>query len=491
MIRNADNRQSSAASLRVWLFAGALTVAGAACIELPTPIPMGEGGTAPGGAPSTPATTGPAGAGGMGVGGPGPVGAGGVAGGGAVAQGAGPATGGGGSGGIGTSVGGMGGDGGHGGVGGAPQVPLPMCDPATPAPPCAQPAAVAPGDTHSCVLASDGYVRCWGANLNGQLGDPARPQTSSLPPKLVPNLTGVTQLVSGLQHSCALVGSALYCWGRNASGELGLGDVIDRHEPTQVLLPPVTQVATSFETTCVATTVPSVMCWGQVLDGQPWNGPAQTETPTTVAGLEAMGPIGNLTVSISHACASSTDGMDVRCWGDNGNGLLGDGTSIDSAAAVQIDVSLNRPSAHIDTANNTMCALGGPNRELQCWGFFGTTFGSTYTVPTELPGVPTTAYIDVQLGWTQLLLHKDDGSVEGFGVSNFGELGPLGGNGQPVTTPVPIVSGVSKLTAGWQHSCAILDNHEVRCWGRNQRGQVNPASVEEEIREPALVVFSD
>ena len=129
--------------------------------------------------------------------------------------------------------GGAGGEAGQGGTGGGelPPEPLPICAPGQSVDDgCATIEQIAPGDTHTCVLASDGHVWCWGSNLHGEMGDPKLGATTHNPPRVVTNLREVTQLTAGYWHTCAIAGGELYCWGGNDLGQLGDGTFDDQSE---------------------------------------------------------------------------------------------------------------------------------------------------------------------------------------------------------------------------------------------------------------------
>jgi alpha-tubulin suppressor-like RCC1 family protein len=89
---------------------------------------------------------------------------------------------------------------------------------------------------YACILTATGTVECWGYNSSGQLARPAE-KKNKLARAAVPNLTDVIEIAAGWSHTCALKkDGSLYCWGDNASGQLGTGDTKRRDEPTLVPL---------------------------------------------------------------------------------------------------------------------------------------------------------------------------------------------------------------------------------------------------------------
>ncbi len=104
-------------------------------------------------------------------------------------------------------------------------------------------ATVTTGLYHSCAVTSSHQVRCWGSDGTGALGDgDAVPSTGAVTVRNATNsgpLTNVTQVVLGSYHSCALLAThQVRCWGAGADGQLGNGDVAERHLPVAVKTPP-------------------------------------------------------------------------------------------------------------------------------------------------------------------------------------------------------------------------------------------------------------
>ncbi|RLB54266.1 MAG: hypothetical protein DRI90_20385, partial [Deltaproteobacteria bacterium] len=97
--------------------------------------------------------------------------------------------------------------------------------------------AIAVGGAHGCVLTDNDLVKCWGANGHGQLGAGDLVDRGNAATDLGDNLSFVNlgsghtvqSIGAGSQHSCAVIDDGtVRCWGRNGSGELGLGDIFDR-----------------------------------------------------------------------------------------------------------------------------------------------------------------------------------------------------------------------------------------------------------------------
>jgi alpha-tubulin suppressor-like RCC1 family protein len=196
--------------------------------------------------------------------------------------------------------------------------------------------AIAARGEHTCALMTAGGVKCWGANINGQLGDGTT--TSSDVPVDVAGLTsGASAIAVGGEHTCALTShGGLKCWGWNARGQLGIGTAIDSDAPVDVprLAGAVSAVAAGGRHTCALMTAGGVRCWGYNEFGQLGDG-TTTDRPMPVDVVGLPSSIRAITTGGNFSCALKTDGR-VACWGLNAAGQLGDGTYMDSPAPVDV-----------------------------------------------------------------------------------------------------------------------------------------------------------
>jgi alpha-tubulin suppressor-like RCC1 family protein len=95
---------------------------------------------------------------------------------------------------------------------------------------------VSGGDTHSCAIrGAEGALYCWGTNLNGEVGDPMAPAITTEPTFVSDGWAAVS---AGSNYTCAIDrAGALFCWGLGSGGQLGLGDTTSRDTPTRVCVP--------------------------------------------------------------------------------------------------------------------------------------------------------------------------------------------------------------------------------------------------------------
>ena len=153
-------------------------------------------------------------------------------------------------------------------------------------------AALAVGGSFACALTGEGSVWCWGANGAGQLGAEAgetcfTDSPCSSVPLQVEGLSNVTAIAAGRRHACALSDlGRVSCWGNNSSGQLGDGTEIDRPAPVDVagLDEKVVIVTAGDQHTCVLTNANEVKCWGANDLGQLGDGTTEFR-PTAAAAI--------------------------------------------------------------------------------------------------------------------------------------------------------------------------------------------------------------
>jgi alpha-tubulin suppressor-like RCC1 family protein len=286
--------------------------------------------------------------------------------------------------------------------------------------------AIAVGTFYSCALASNGAVKCWGDDEDGQLGDGTK--TSRSTPVAVSGLaSGVQAIATGDDHTCALLSSgAVECWGANFSGELGDGTKTSRLRPVAVsgLASGVQAIATGRDHTCALLSSGGVECWGRNDYGQLGDGTKTSRlTPAAVSGL-ASG-VQAIAAGAHHTCALLRSGG-VECWGENDDGELGDGTTTHRPRPVPttgLPAGVQAIAAGADAYHT--CALLSGGRAM-CWG-----------------------------------------------DNDHGQLGD--GTTRNRTAPVAVSgleSGVQAIAAGDFHTCALLSAGGFKCLGRNNAGQL-------------------
>jgi alpha-tubulin suppressor-like RCC1 family protein len=326
--------------------------------------------------------------------------------------------------------------------------------------------SVTTGYYHGCARLQNTQVRCWGYNGVGELGNDEA-STDIAGPVTVVNaagagpLTGAAAVAAGEYHSCALLqNTQVRCWGYNDNGQLGDGTDEDRHRPVAVRnlagtgpLTGVAQITASDDTTCAVLLDGRVRCWGDNSDGQLADGTTDpSPLPVAALAVSGSGQLGGVTqidAGPEDVCVRLASGQ-ARCWGYNYSGQLGDGTDDDRTRPVVVrNAAGSGPLVNvrrISAGGYHTCAVI-TDGTARCWGYNG--YG--------------------QLGDGS----EDDRPLPGA-VRNSADTGPL--------------RGIAYLDAGADHACARLVSGNVRCWGDNYYGAVgNGVDDDEDVPLPALV----
>jgi alpha-tubulin suppressor-like RCC1 family protein len=350
--------------------------------------------------------------------------------------------------------------------------------------------AIACGGSHSCALLDDGNVRCWGYNGSGQLGiGSTTPLRLSAPGPAVALGAGrrATAISLGESHSCALLDDdSVKCWGYNGEGALGVGDNDDRSAPEDesVRVPgtPVQLLALGY-TTCVLLEDGGLSCWGGNWAGQLGYGDTDGSNAPREEAARIAGDVRALSLSrgfvYSHLCATFED-TTARCWGYNGSGQLGFETPSLSAPSrvwtpdAPIDFGGASPSAMLAKADSTCARLS--DGTYTCWGSNGNgQFGYGDTNERSRPGdTLDLAGGRLVLGNAHSCAIATDGSVRCWGQNGNGQLG-YGDTTQRSAIPATTVDlgegrAAVDVVVGNNHTCALLDDGSVSCWGYNEFG---------------------
>src|SRR6266403_5541896 len=195
-------------------------------------------------------------------------------------------------------------------------------------------------------------------------------------------------------------------------------------------------------------------------------------TPTAVAG-------GGF-----HACMRLPDGT-VQCWGRNNFGQLGNGDGNLADSSVPVAVRGLTTATRVVTGDSHTCALLGDGT-VQCWGVGDSgqrgdgTFNNISTVPAAVVGI-TGAVAVAARGYHSCAL-LGDGTVWCWGRNSDGQLGVTPSGSQCPTTPgffcssTPVraagITSAAAVIAGGYHTCALFGDGTVQCWGRNAEGQL-------------------
>jgi len=352
-------------------------------------------------------------------------------------------------------------------------------------------ATVSTGGYHTCGLISGGSVKCWGDNEEGQLGDNTTTQR--------PTPVGVSGLTSGIQaisaggyHTCALTSAGgVKCWGDNFFGELGDNSTTNRWTPVDVngLNSGIKAISAGGYHTCALTTAGGVKCWGYNVDGELGDSTTtQRLTPVDVNGLTSG--VKAIFAGFQHTCALTTTGG-VRCWGKNNYSQLGDNTTTDRYAPVDV-TGLNSGVTVVTTGGWHTCALTTAGA-VKCWGDndngqLGDNTTTNRLTPVAVSGL-SSGVTGISSGLNHTCALTSAGGAMCWGYNYSGQLGDNTTTNQ--LTPVNVSglsSGSKAISAGWFHTCTLTNTGAVMCWGRNNHGQLGDNTLTER-HTPVSVVW--
>lgn len=314
---------------------------------------------------------------------------------------------------------------------------------------------------------------------------------TSDPLRIVVSSVSATAVAAGGFHTCALVSGGVQCWGYNNQGQLGDNTTTDRLDPVRVVgvggsgyLGGVSQITASKYHTC-ALVSGSVYCWGQNDYGQIGD---MTNTDRTSPTQVRTGPTSFLqnVVQVSagggHTCARRSDGT-VWCWGYNPFGQLGNDDDTNTNYAVQA-VGIATASEVAAGHNHTCAAL--TDGSVRCWGYnlYGEVGDGTTTnrdTPTQVRGPGGSGFLGGVASVTAGRFHScallSDQTVYCWGDNEHGELG----DGTNIDRSFPVRSGeistALTVSAGEYHSCASLEDGTAQCWGAAAFGQIGDGTT--------------
>ena len=341
---------------------------------------------------------------------------------------------------------------------------------------------IAAGDKHTCAIAVNDTIWCWGDNTYSQLGYASFPdglsltpiQTTALPGSRIPR-----RIVAGANHTCVLAtDGTVWCWGDNGWGALGVSGGTQA-DPVQVMLgATATMIAAGGAETCAVLSNNSLQCWGRNNKGQLGNGTSGStgvSTPVYTSFVPASFIVAHLEIGNAHSCAISAVGA-AWCWGEFTNGRLGT-TATSNAVTPTATASLGGTASEVAAGGAHTCALL-TNGNVSCFGNNNmgqlgqalTTASSS--TPTLVTLGATATHVSAGSQFTCALLST--AAVHCFGDNANSQLGSSS-SGSVRETPgavTGLTGSVVDVVAGTSHACAVMSTGQVRCWGQNDQGQL-------------------
>lgn len=296
----------------------------------------------------------------------------------------------------------------------------PLCRSAAPTTHCAQ---IALGLTHACVIRGAGALYCWGSNALGELGlgmagDPV------LVPTRVEGTTAWIALGAGLAHTCGIQSDgSLWCWGRGNNGQLGTGDAMNRPTPTRVGMDSNwVQVVAGESHTCARKMDNTIWCWGANGYGQ-LGAAAASNVPQRIAGTRTYT---DLAAGRWHVCAVANDGA-MMCWGRNDSGQIGQAlTVVEDATPTRVGTS--NDWAFVGAGERTTCAIQ-TDGELFCWGESGEGQVGNGSTTDRVEPIKVNSWTDwktISLGNLHVCGVREDSTAWCWGDNDLGQLGSGG-----------------------------------------------------------------
>lgn len=346
---------------------------------------------------------------------------------------------------------------------------------------------VAAGEQHTCAIATNGTLWCWGSTTQGVLGAPEVLGQSSPVPVRVGNRTDWEQIWTRSYHSCARAPDAIWCWGMNADGQLATGDVappLERSPVMSLVTTNVDDITLAHRHGC-SIDDGSLDCWGRPPKAS-GAGSTVNPTPTNV-------PFDSLIVtygaSDNHACILTLD-LEVWCWGRGHAGQLGNGSVEDLELPTRTFTNLDVEELAVvqaihtcvrDSSGATYC-VGRNDR-----GQFGN--GMVDEEPNLEPQAsPSLDGLRLTSGsGTHTCGVAVDGTLSCWGFNLRGQVG----DGSTELRAEPVQVGDprqwSMVTTGLAHTCAIDLAAGLWCWGSNDSGQVGDGSRDTTVLLPSRV----
>ncbi|MGK5092585.1 Calx-beta domain-containing protein [Deltaproteobacteria bacterium TL4] len=289
------------------------------------------------------------------------------------------------------------------------------------------------------------------------------------------------QVSLGMNHACRLSSSGrVECWGKGESGQLGAQGVRTSQPPILVQeLNDAKQIAAGTRHTCALSHSGTVKCWGSNDLGQLGDGGTRSKfIPVQVRDLIN---VERIDIGVAHSCAVTNEGS-LFCWGDGFYGQLGNDSSV-MKQSIPIKVKNINEVQSVALGEHHSCGVV-KSGEVYCWGIKDyaqqgrVALHEKNGIPEKIEGIKDAIEISAGLHHTCVLLKNR--KVQCWGEGKYGQLGDgkLEGSLKPVF--VSALAEVSQLASGESHNCALLNNGDVHCWGRGTEGQLKKGGLKNE-----------
>jgi alpha-tubulin suppressor-like RCC1 family protein len=299
-----------------------------------------------------------------------------------------------------------------------------------------------------------------------------------------------SKISAGMNHTCALTTSgAAKCWGDGRRGQLGNGATSNALTPVDVTGMSSGVVAISAggsvsagSHTCALTTSGAAKCWGDGGEGRLGNGATSNAlTPVDVTGMSSG--VVAISTGASHACALTTSGA-AKCWGYGGSGQLGNGATISALTPVDV-TGMSSGVVAISTGTSHVCVLT-TSGAAKCWGSGqGGKLGNGAMIdaltPVNVTGM-SSGVVAISAGQHYTCALTTSGAAKCWGYGRSGQLG--NGATSDALTPVDVTgmsSGVVAISTGASHACALTTSGAAKCWGSGSNGKLGNGATSDAL----------
>lgn len=360
-----------------------------------------------------------------------------------------------------------------------------------------------------CVLAScgDGVV---------QRGEECEPELDAHCGADCHALAGPRSLATGHEHTCAVTEDRrLRCWGSGQHGRTGLGTTDDigatsvpARAPDVDAGGPVDRVALGTSFSCALRDAGDVVCWGLRADGRLGDGldmnaenigDGEGETAAMLGPVALPGTVRDLSLGGVHACAltDSPFAGSVYCWGMAGTASMGGGRlgygNLENIGRTNTPASVGPVALPTDVDARMVVAGAGhtcvldAEGDVWCWGdgvngVLGTmspdAIGDDEPASAANPVLLGGVAVSISAGSQHTCALLEGGAVRCWGLADLGrlglglDLGAVGDDEAPSEFTVELGEPAVAVSAGRAHSCAILQSGALRCWGDGARGKL-------------------
>ena len=323
---------------------------------------------------------------------------------------------------------------------------------------------------------SDGNLWLWGADNYGKLGNNSTTDTAS-PVQTIAGGTNWRDVACGYYHTAAIkTDGTLWSWGHDNSGQLGDNTTTHKSSPIQTIAGGTNwkQVSTGNYHTAAIKIDGTLWVWGSNSFGQLGDNSGGTTQSSPVQTVSGTAKWAQVSCGIYHTAAIKSDGT-LWAWGRNNLGQLGDNTTTPQASPVQ-SVAGNTNWKYVECGGLFTAAIKTDGTLWMCGyngqGALGNNTSISTSSPVQVYGGGTN-WKQVSAGNVHVAAVKTNGTLWCWGWNPFGQLGD--NTTVQKSSPVQTISGGTnwkQVAVGNHFTSAIKTDGTLWSWGNNGSGQL-------------------